>query len=460
MEDFENTICALSTPPGCSGIAVVRITGNRSLSLLQTILFLNKPSNIFINRNAMLGRIVDPRDGMEIDEAIGTFFGAPNSYTGEDMAELSLHGSPVLVSALLDCLCALGARLAMPGEFTMRAFLHGKMDLTQAEAIRDVIEAKTLFQAQTAGRQRSGAISQQLSPIKDMLVDVIVHLESAVEFVEENLPVDSRNALVLKLSEVQKQVRSWIDSYRKGKIVRDGFSMAVVGRPNVGKSSLFNAILAKNRSIVAEMPGTTRDLVSEFTSIEGIPVHLQDTAGIHNSEDYVENLGIDRSIQAIGDSDAIILVIDSSRECSEEDMHLKSQLEHFSSIVLFNKSDLPSRWSFDEKSQFAGNRPFIETSAKTGSGIENLRSTILESIFGAGGIPCEGMLITNLRHCHCMENVEKHIVLACAALKEGLSEEFVLLDLHKGLENLGGITGEMHVDDLLAEIFSRFCVGK
>jgi len=460
MEDFEDTICALSTPPGCSGIAVVRITGNRCLSLLQTIFFQTKPSNIFINRIAMLGRIVDPRDGREIDEAIGTFFGAPNSYTGEDLAELSLHGSPVLISALLDCLCALGARLAMPGEFTMRAFLHGKMDLTQAEAIQDVIEARTLFQAQTAGRQRSGVIAQQLRPIKEMLVDVIVHLESAVEFVEEDLPVDSRNALALKLSEVQKQVRSWIDSYRKGRIVRDGFSMAIVGKPNVGKSSLFNAILAKNRSIVAEMPGTTRDLVSEFTSIEGIPVHLQDTAGIHNSEDYVENLGIDRSIQAISDADAIILVIDSSGERSEEDMNLKRQLEPFSSIVLFNKSDLPSRWSFDEKCEFAGDWPILDASAKTGFGIENVCSTIIKSIFGMGGIPRDGMLITNLRHCHYMENAEKHLILAIAALNEGLSEEFALMDLHKGLENLGGITGEMHADDLLSEIFSRFCVGK
>ena len=408
----------------------------------------------------MLGRIVDPRDGSEIDEAIATFFEAPGSYTGEDMAELSIHGSPVLVSAVLDCLCAHGARLANPGEFTMRAFLHGKMDLTQAEAIRDIIEAKTLFQAQTAGRQRSGAIAQQLRPIKELLVDIIVNLESAVEFVEENLPVASRKALADRLLEVENQIRNWIHSYRKGRIIRDGFSMAVVGSPNVGKSSLFNALLAKDRSIVAEIPGTTRDLISEFTCIEGIPVYLQDTAGIHRSENYVENLGIDRSRQAISDADATILVIDTSRKCSEEDWNLKKQLDLLSSIVLFNKSDLPSKWSFDEKREFAGNGPFIEASAKTGAGIDYLRSAILKNIFGAGGIPCEGMLITNLRHCHYMENAEKHIVRACAALKEGLSEEFVLMDLHKGLENIGGITGEMHADDLLSEIFSRFCVGK
>jgi len=460
MEDFEDTICALSTPPGCSGIAVVRMSGNQSWDLLKAIFFQKNPSSGFTHRNAMLGRIVDPRDRREIDEGIGTFFEAPNSYTGEDMAELSIHGSPVLASALLDCLCAQGARLAQPGEFTMRAFLHGKMDLTQAEAVRDIIEAKTLFQAQTAGRQRSGAIAQQLRPIKELLVDIIVNLESAVEFVEENLPVDSRNALFDNLLEVQKQIQTWISSYKKGRIVRDGFSMAVVGRPNVGKSSLFNALLAKNRSIVAEIPGTTRDLISEFTSIEGIPVHLLDTAGIHDSKDFVENLGIDRSIQAISDADATIFVIDVSRECSEADLELKKKLVHLSSIVLYNKADLPSRWSLDEKSEFAGNWPFIEASAKNGAGIENLRTLIFKSIFGAGGIPYEGMLITNLRHCHFMENAQKHIALACAALKEGLSEEFVLMDLHKALENIGGITGEMHAEDLLSEIFSRFCIGK
>jgi len=289
---------------------------------------------------------------------------------------------------------------------------------------------------------------------------VIVHLESTVEFAEESLPVDSRESIVRQLEAVRASLLDWIDSFRRGRIVRDGFSMTIVGGPNVGKSSLFNALLAQNRSIVTEVPGTTRDLVSESINLGGIPVRLQDTAGIHDSDDHVEMLGMDRSRQAIADADAILLVVDGSRPFLQRDLALKEQLVGLQCFVVINKCDLPSCWSHDERGTFFGDSPHAEVSAKTMAGIDGLRQQILERIIGPAGMRQDGVMITNLRHCRSLEAAEGDIGRAIDALREGHSEEFSLSDLHRGLERLGEITGETRVEDLLTEIFSRFCIGK
>ncbi len=456
--ELRDTICALSTAPGRSGIAVVRLSGNASFDVLAEVFQTGKPLD---PRRATLGMIVDPRHGVELDEAIVTCFPSPNSYTGEDVVEISMHGSPVLIASLLDCLCARGARLAEPGEFTLRAFLSGRMDLTQAEAVRDIIEAKTLFQAQVAARQRGGEMSRQLKPIKDLLIDIIVNLESAVEFVEEDLTLESRAELARKLAQVQKELASWIDSFRRGRIVHDGFSLAIIGRPNVGKSSLFNALLSEERSIVTDVPGTTRDLVSEFTNLEGIPVRLVDTAGVRRSADRVEQLGVDRSMRAVADADAILLVVDTSQAPAPEDEDLRKQLEdHAACILVMNKADLPVAWSARQKAQYSGGRPSVEVSALLKTNMDRLREAIFGHLFGEVRLQRDGMLITNLRHCRCLEAAQESLGKAAAALRQGLSEEFALVDLHDGLKKLGAVTGETSVEDLLTEIFSRFCVGK
>jgi tRNA modification GTPase len=460
MKDLADTICALSTPPGRSGIAVVRMSGQQSFSILRQISVKMIKREDPPHRSVVLGRIVDPRSGFEIDEAVVCCFPSPQSYTSEDMVEFSIHGSPVLIAALLDCLCSLGARLADPGEFTMRAFLRGRIDLTQAEAVHDIINATTLYQAQVAGRQRSGVLAKNLQPIREALIEIIVNLESAVEFVEEDLAPVSRETVVGQIEQAREQLRNWVNSYRKGRVIREGFSMAVVGRPNVGKSSVFNALLAHDRSIVAEMPGTTRDLVSEITNLGGIPVRLQDTAGIHASEDHIERLGIDRSLQAIADADAVLLIADTSCSLSRQDFELRNQLNGLSCIAVINKCDLSSHWTDDEKRLFVGEWPCVEVSAKTGSGIEELRAAILNGIFGAAETGQNGILITNLRHCHILEAAEIKLAKAASVLDKGLSEEFALVDLHEALRELGVLTGETQVEDLLTEIFARFCVGK
>jgi tRNA modification GTPase len=460
MVDLSDTICALSSAPGRSGIAVVRLSGPHCTGILEQVFTPASRQPRMPDRLAVLGRVSDPRTGSELDEALVTFFRAPHSYTGEAVAEISVHGSPVVIAHLLDCLCSLGARLAEPGEFTMRAFLHGRMDLVQAEAVCDFIEANTLYQAQVASRQRSGELSQQLKLVKERLLAVIVNMEAAVEFVEEDMPLESREALATRLGSLAQALEKWVLSFRRGRVVRHGFSVAIVGGPNVGKSSLFNALLLDERSIVTELPGTTRDLVSEFTDIDGIAVRLIDTAGVRDGADKIEQIGVDRSLRAMADADAILLVLDTSRPCSSEDARLQERLSGMPCVVALNKSDLPPVWSPQQKAEYCSRWPCIEVSAVNGAHIRELREAIRQQFFGDNAKPSDGLLVTNLRHCHCLEASRQHLADGAQALQSGLSEEFVLIDLHRALERLGEITGETTAEDILGEIFSRFCIGK
>jgi tRNA modification GTPase len=303
-------------------------------------------------------------------------------------------------------------------------------------------------------------LGRQLAPVRDHLIDIIVQLESTVEFVEEDLTVDTREVLALKLEGVRQELGEWIASFRRGRIIHDGFRIAIIGRPNVGKSSIFNALLSRERSIVTEVPGTTRDLVSDSTNINGIPVHLVDTAGVRTSADKVEQLGVGRSMQAMADADAILLVVDTSRPCASEDEQLKKQLEGLSCIVVMNKCDLAACWQVEEKTGYAGVWPWIEVSAKTGDHIGRLRALILQHLFGGESASRDGILVTHLRHCQCLEVAQQGLERACRALRDRLPEEFALFDLRRALQDLGAITGETSVDDLLGAIFSRFCIGK
>jgi tRNA modification GTPase len=460
MGDLRDTICALSSARGRAGIAVVRMSGAGSFALLDKIFLPSVTPSGWPDPRPILGVVRDPHEGSELDQVLVTRFPSPHSYTGEDVVEISLHGSPVLVEALLDCLCEGGARLAEPGEFTMRAFLNGRMDLTQAEAVRDLVEATTRYQAVVANRQRAGEVSRRLQPLKKSLINMIVNLESAVEFVEDDLDLESRDLLGSRIESLLEEVETWVASFRRGRIIRDGFSMAIIGRPNVGKSSLFNALLSQDRSIVTEIPGTTRDLVSEYTSLEGIPVRLVDTAGVRVSEDIIEQIGVDRSMRAMADADAILLVVDRSVPAAHEDELLRERLGDLSCIVVMNKSDLPDAWTTSEKAAYGGGWPLLEVSARTGERIDVMRRAILAHLFGDSGEGRDGILITNLRQCRCLEATRQCAARAAGALRAGLSEEFVLVDLHGALRHLGAMTGETGVEELLSEVFSRFCVGK
>jgi tRNA modification GTPase len=326
--------------------------------------------------------------------------------------------------------------------------------------VRDVIEANTLYQLKVANRQQSGELARQLEPLRRKWIDVIVNLETAVEFVEEDLAPEGRESLAAQLEVIRAELGRWIGSFEHGRLVRDGFCLAIVGRPNVGKSSLFNALLAQERSIVTEMPGTTRDLVSESVAMAGIPVRLMDTAGWREGLDAVERLGIERSRRAVSDADAVLLVVDGSVPWCDEDATMRARLEDASGIVACNKADLPGVWTAQQKAGAAGGWPCVDVSARTGAGIEALRQAIQGEFFGDARSERDGVLITNLRHCRCLEAAQRQLEAGSEALRTGLSEEFVLTDLHLGLRALGEITGETPVESILGDIFSRFCIGK
>jgi tRNA modification GTPase len=335
----DDTIVAIATPPGRAGIGVVRISGARALEIASGLIHLPKiPPQV---QHATRGDFVDPRSGSTLDQVVLTYFQQPHSYTGEDVVEISCHGAPVILKYLLERSTISGARLAEPGEFTMRAFLNGRIDLTQAEAIRDLIDSRTLYQAQVAAQQIGGAVSARLSPPKEAMIELIARLEAGIDFAEDDVPVSQWEEIISRIDVIRGELARMAQGYEFGRIIREGLGLAIVGRPNVGKSSLFNRLLNQDRAIVTSMPGTTRDLVSETASIGGIPVRLVDTAGIRETADQVEKLGVERSLQALADSDLRLLVADASEGWTEEDERLFQTVQPLGRVlVAINKCDL------------------------------------------------------------------------------------------------------------------------
>ncbi len=399
---------------------------------------------------AALARLVDQQD-RTVDHAVVTFFPAPRSYTAEDVVEISCHGSPVILAHCLERACAAGARLAEPGEFTLRAFLNGRIDLPQAEAVRDLIDSTTLYQARVAARQTEGSVSRALRPAKERLVELIALLEAGIDFAEDDISVAPKEEILSRLAGVETKVAALAASFSFGRLVRSGMTLAIVGRPNVGKSSLFNRLLEQDRAIVTEIPGTTRDLVSETTAIGGIPVRLVDTAGIRQGQDRVETLGIERSFQAMADADVTLVVLDASVPVEDEDVRLieraRSQGRH---IVAGNKCDLPRRAELPEGAE--------AVSAVSGEGIEALRLRIRPA--SAAANESEDGLITSLRHEQLLRETQEALKQAGLATRAGLPHEMLLLDLYAALRPLDAITGATTADDILNRIFSTFCIGK
>jgi tRNA modification GTPase len=463
----EDTIVAIATPPGCGGIGVVRLSGEQAIEVASQLVRPAKlPPEV---QRSTLGKFVDPHTGTVLDEVVLTFYRKPHSYTGEDVVEISCHGSPVILRYLVECCLERGTRAAEPGEFAMRAFLNGRIDLTQAEAIRDLIESRTLFQARVAATQLGGSLSARLKPHKQSLLDLIARLEAGIDFADDDVDVMDWNDLTSNLDGVKADIEKMVQGYAYGRIVREGLSLSVVGRPNVGKSSLFNRLLNVERAIVTEIPGTTRDLVTESASIGGIPVHLVDTAGIRATADAVERIGVERTHQAMADSDLRLLVVDTSQDWTGEDFELLHKTRRMGSmLVVANKSDLPPRTARDaiemailaEDGEAPGPVEIVVTSALTGQGIEELRDKILQAA-GAGNNPgSEGELVTNLRHQQLLQESLQALERCRRAAGERVHHEMLLLDLYDALRPLDTLTGATDVEDILGIIFSRFCIGK
>ena len=451
-----DTIVALSTPAGRSAIAVIRISGPESLQLARLLVtdpdFSPEPSR------AVLRSIKSHDKTSILDRSLLTYFQAPNSYTGEDVLEISCHGSPVVLRQVIDLILSYGARLAGPGEFTMRGLSNGKLNLSQAEGIRDLINAQTEAAAQQATRQLMGELSQRLKPAEDKLIQTIVQLESALEFVEDDLPAIRKQEISQTLKTVINSLDELAGTFASGHLLRDGLRVTLAGRPNVGKSSLFNKLLAHERAIVTDIPGTTRDTISEAISINGVPVVLTDTAGLRESTDDVERIGVDRTRQAMADADLIVVVLDGSEELSNEDLNLLSQARDLRHVIARNKSDLTEfRPRLD--SSFDNSVQSVDVSALTGSGVEALCAAILAP-FGALDSQNDGLLITNARHYDLLKRAVNEIRGSMDLLEQDASEELILIGLHNSLRFLGQITGETTTEDLLSEIFATFCIGK
>ena len=445
-----STIVALSTPRGRGALAVIRLSGPDAITIVQWM-----GLHEVDDRRATLMTLLRPRDNEKLDQVVVTCFRAPHSLTGEDVVEISCHGSPAVIRNIVDTTLELGAVLAGPGEFTLRALSNGKINLAQAEAIRDLIAAQTDAAVKQASRQLNGELSNALAPLKEKLVEVIVVLESALEFVEDDLPAVRVQEIEKDLVDVRIGVEKLARTYAAGRLLQEGIKVAIAGRPNVGKSSLFNSLVERERAIVTDIPGTTRDTLSEAIDLEGIPVILTDTAGVRETTDGIETLGIERTRRAMGDSDLVLVVLDGSTELGPSDHDLLNQTEQARRLVVRNKSDLPE---FNPTSCIAELQP-INVSARTGEGLATLRSAILSSL-NNNGFEDGGLLITNARHYDLLCNTQRELEEARAALQVKHSEEVVLAPLHNALRFMGQITGETTTEDILSEIFATFCIGK
>ena len=453
----EETIVAIATPPGRGGIGIVRLSGPDAQRLLLSHLELR---SALLPGRARYCAIVD--GGARLDEGVVTYFAAPNSYTGEDVLEIAAHGSPVILDLLVRRALEAGARLARPGEFTERAFLNGRIDLTQAEAVRDLIAAETLYQVRVAAEQLGGALSRRVAPVKEQLVALVTLLEAGIDFAEDDIDVTADTEILRQLDSLEQALAPIAGSFREGRLVHNGLTMAIVGRPNAGKSSLFNRLVERERAIVTATPGTTRDLVTERISLGGIPVELVDTAGLRETEDEAESHGIARTESAMADADLVLLLLDATAAVDsegvlrlpDEDARLLALLEGRSPLLVLNKVDIARAMRVDGVPG-----EVAQVSALTGEGVAELRSRLLERVRGSAN-DAEGGMLTSLRHFEALEGCTRALGRARVALAERVPHEMLLLDLYAALQQLDQLTGATTADDILNRIFSSFCIGK
>ncbi len=456
---LDDTIVAISTPPGRGGLGVVRLSGPQARAIAAPLLKLRGELQ---PQRASFGELIEPDTGERIDEVVVTFFAHPHSYTTEDVVEISAHGAPVVLRHVVELCLRGGARLAEPGEFTLRAFLRGRLDLTQAEAVRDLIEAQTLHQARVAAQQLGGALAHRTAPIKAKLVELIAALEAGIDFAEDDVSVLPPAVIRERIENVAVPLQELERSFAYGKLVHEGLTLAIVGRPNVGKSSLFNRLVERERAIVTATPGTTRDLVTETVALGGIPLRLVDTAGLREALDEAESIGVRKSLEALADADLVLVVLDASQRGTPADEELVRDLNSRPAIIVGNKADLVEAGSeptlADEQIATPRDRQVVRTSALTGEGIDSLRAKIIE--VAGGGAEQETALLTNVRQEQAVKAALEGLAAAARAVESKTPHEMVLLDLYHALRALDELTGATTTDDILNLIFSTFCIGK
>lgn len=460
----EDTIAAIATAPGEGGIGIVRISGELAGTILRSIFIpINRKDKEYSieNRKLTYGNIVDPDTGETVDEVLAVFMKAPHTYTTEDVVEINCHGSMVSLKKTLELALKKGARIAEPGEFTKRAFLGGRIDLSQAEAVIDMIRAKTEVSYQAALGQLSGRLSDQINSVRGKIVDILVDLAVNIDYPDEDIEIINYEKIKKQLDEVHSDIKELSDTGYTGRILREGLNTVIVGKPNVGKSSLMNQLLRENRSIVTEIPGTTRDTIEEQVNIGGILINITDTAGIRNTDDIVEKIGVEKSITSLKKADLILFILDSSRELDEEDMEIIEELKDCGEIVvLLNKADKEKIISYEDVTKHFDESVIIETSMEDGRGLKKLEERIESLVYEGRVKSSENVMITNVRHLDLINRALNSISEALMSVETYQPFELIEIDVNEAWACLGEITGEAVREDIITEVFSRFCLGK
>lgn len=458
----EDTIAAISTSPGEGGIGIIRISGKDSLNIINKIFvsYRKKDSLDFKSFTIRYGHIVEPFNKKEIDEVLVSYMKAPNTYTKEDIIEINCHGGSVPVKRVLEVVLRNGARLAEPGEFTKRAFLNGRLDLSQAEAVIDMIRSKTDKGMEAAFNQLEGKLSKKLNTIKYELTDIMSHIEASIDFPEDDIDDVLYDKLKNDCINISWEIDELIKTSETGKILREGLNVMIAGKPNVGKSSLLNALIDENRAIVTDIPGTTRDIIEEYISIKGIPIKLIDTAGIRDTNDKVEKIGVEKTKEYFKKADLILFLLDWSNEITKEDKDIFDLIKNKNSIIIINKTDLPQKIDINKvRSLYESNR-VIEISVINDVGIELLKEKIYNNVFNGEVKINNDIIITNMRHKELLLNSKKSLEYAIDTLGQKIPLDLISIDIRNSLEYIGQITGESVQDNIIERIFSKFCIGK
>ena len=457
---MEDTIAAVATAYGEGGIGIIRISGEEALPILQEIFEFHGDTDTFTSRRMTYGKIIDEEKNQIIDEVLAVYMKGPKTYTAEDVVEINCHGSMVSLRKTLALVLRKGARLAEPGEFTKRAFLNGRLDLSQAEAVIDMIRAKTDKSFDVAVSQLEGRLSLKVEEIRQKLLDLLVDITVNIDYPDEDIEEMTYEKLEESIVETQDMIEKLLATSSTGKMIREGIKIAIVGKPNVGKSSLMNGLLKETRAIVTDIPGTTRDTIEEVLSIRNIPVYLVDTAGIRETADKVEKMGIEKSKEAFNQADFILFLLDGSRPLEEEDLQIMELLKERKSLVLINKRDLGEAISIEEISAKLPASQVIEASLLKGQGITEIEDAVEDLVYGGEIVQKESMMVNNVRHIELLQQAVKSLTDALHMSERREALDFIEVDVKNAYERLGEIIGETVSDDIINEVFARFCLGK
>lgn len=457
---MEDTIAAVSTAYGEGGIGIIRISGEEALPILQGIFEFHGDTDTFTSRRMTYGKIIDKEKNQIIDEVLAVYMKGPKTYTAEDVVEINCHGSMVSLRKTLALVLRKGARLAEPGEFTKRAFLNGRLDLSQAEAVIDMIRAKTDMSFDVAVSQLEGRLSLKVEEIRQKLLDLLVDITVNIDYPDEDIEEMTYEKLEESIVETQDMIEKFLATSSTGRMIREGIKIAIVGKPNVGKSSLMNGLLKETRAIVTDIPGTTRDTIEEVLSIRNIPVYLVDTAGIRKTSDKVEKMGIEKSKEAFNQADFILFLLDGSRPLEEEDLQIMEFLKERKSLVLINKRDLGEAISIEEIAAKLPASQVIEASLLKGQGITEIEDAVEDLVYGGEIVQKESMMVNNVRHIELLQQAVKSLTDALHMSERREALDFIEVDVKNAYERLGEIIGETVSDDIINEVFARFCLGK